>query len=108
MADHATVERRSLRYHRAIARRILGDPTIVERARARVDQWLRDGSVAEFYARGWLDLLNLDPDELNRFLVDPCERATSFRQVSPFGGVLTPRERWRLWASDGDDDATAA
>jgi hypothetical protein len=107
MADHATAERRSLRYHRAIARRIPGDPTIVERARARVEQWLRDGSVAEFYTRGWRELLNLEPGELSSFLVDRGERATSFRQVSPFAGVLTARERWRLWASDGDDDATA-
>jgi hypothetical protein len=108
MSDHATVERRSLRYHREIARRIARDPSIVARARARVERWLRDGSVAEFYALGWHDALSLSPDRLNAFLTDPGERATAFRQVSPFAGVLTPKERWRLWAADSDDDATAA
>jgi hypothetical protein len=109
MPDHGTVERRSLRYHDAIARRILEDATVLQRARTRVERWIHEGTVAAFYARGWQRILALPTDELRAFLVERSERATAFRQVSPFAGVLTARERWRLWAApDDDDDATAA
>jgi hypothetical protein len=100
MSDHATVERRSLRYHREIARRVAGNPAIVRRARERVDSWLRTGEVAEYYAHGWREILSVTSDELCAFLEDSSERATAFRQVSPFAGVLTPQERWRLWAAE--------
>jgi hypothetical protein len=109
MSDHATVERRSLRYHREIARRLDGDPAIVRRARERVNSWLQSGSVAAHYALGWRELLSLPASELRAFLESTSERAVAFRQVSPFAGALTPQERWRLWAArDGEDDATAA
>ena len=109
MSDHGKVERRSLRYHEAIARRSLQDASVLKRARTRVERWLEDGTVASFYARGWQQLLALPKQELCAFLVERSERATAFRQVSPFAGILTPQERWRLWAlPEGDDDATAA
>ncbi len=109
MSDHGKVERRSVRYHEAIGRRMLDDPSVVQRAKARVERWLQDGTVAPFYARGWQQLLDLPTDELCTFLIERSERATAFRQVSPFAGVLTPQERWRLWAlADDADDATAA
>jgi len=100
MADHATAERRSLRYHTAIAARMLSDSSIVQRAQARVEAWLRSGDVARYYAEGWRDILSRAPDEIRAFLSDPSERACAFRQVSPFAGVLGPRERWQLWAAE--------
>jgi hypothetical protein len=109
MSEHARAERRSLRYHAAVAERIARDPSVVPRARARVEAWLSTGEVAAFYAVGWRGLLTLPSSELCAFLVDRSERATAFRQVSPFAFVLSPQERWRLWAAkDDDDDATAA
>ena len=47
---HQTAERRSLAYHRAIAERIVRDPSLVAAARARVDAW-RD--VHARYALAW-------------------------------------------------------
>jgi hypothetical protein len=109
MPDHATAERRSLRYHKAIAERLAVDASIAVRALARVDGWLREGTVAAYYAEGWREVLNRTPAELRAFLADPSERARALRQVSPFAGVLSPQERWKLWAAKDDgDDATAA
>jgi hypothetical protein len=108
MADHATVERRSLRYHRVIAARIAADPSIVQRALARVDGWLRSGDVATYYAQGWRAILSQRPEEIGTFLCDASEHARAFRQVSPFAGALSPEERWQLWAAEDDDDASAA
>lgn len=97
---HELGERRSLRYHRAIGERIVTDPRLVRRARERVDRWLRDGDVAEPYARGWHALLTGSEAALLEFLVDEGERARAFRQVTPFAGALDARERWRLWATE--------
>ena len=108
MPDHARVERRSLRYHAVIAERMTRDPAIVARARERVQCWLRGGSVAEHYARGWQQILEQEPSRVAAFLVDHSEHARALRQVSPFAGVLSAKERWQLWRSEATDDATAA
>jgi hypothetical protein len=109
MADHAAAERRSLRYHSAIADRLEAEPALLERARRRVEAWLRERTVAEYYAAGWRDVLASPAAEIRAFLVDRSERARAFRQVTPFAGALDPRERWRLWAAAKDeDDETAA
>jgi hypothetical protein len=101
MSDQATAERRSLGYHTVIADRLEQDPRILQGARERVEGWIRDRSVAEHYALGWREILNRSPAEVHAFLVDPSERARAFRQVSPFAGVLSPKERWLLWAAAG-------
>ena len=101
MSDHATAERRSLAYHTVIADRLERDPRILPRARERAESWIRARSVAEHYAIGWREILNGSPAEVRAFLVDPSERARAFRQVSPFAGVLSPKERWQLWAAAG-------
>jgi len=107
-AGHSVVERRSLRYHAVIAARLATEDTILARARARVEQWIREGTVAVYYAEGWQQLLEQPPHEISAFLNSDSERARAFRQVSPFAGVLDPRERWRLWAATTGDDTTAA
>lgn len=53
LPDHRKADQRSLRYHAAIADRLVADPSIVIRARRRVERWLEDGSVAHYYADGW-------------------------------------------------------
>jgi hypothetical protein len=94
---HAVAEDVSLELHRAVAERLLEDPPLVERARARVADWLRDGSVARPYAEAWGAILRQPIEAVARFLVDPGERARQLRQTSPFAGVLDPRTRWSIW-----------
>lgn len=93
---HQTAERRSLAYHRAIAERIVRDPSLVAAARARVDAW-RD--VHARYALAWRDILARPPAEIAALLVEDSERMTTLRQVSPFAGVLDARTRWQIWRS---------
>ena len=106
---HSVVEERSLRYHAAIAARLTRDDTILPKIRARVDQWISNGTVARFYAEGWKEMLARPLPELLAFLCDESQHARAFRQVSPFAGVLSPKERWRIWANTrASDDETAA
>lgn len=94
---HAVAEDASLALHSAVAERIRADPQLIARARHRVEEWLRDGSIAKAYAEAWLEILDRPPDEVAGFLQDPGERARQLRQTSPFAGALDPRTRWAIW-----------
>ena len=94
---HAVAEETSLALHRAVAERLRADPSQVERARRRVENWLRDGIVARPYAEAWNEILARPADEIAQFLDDPGERARQLRQTSPFAGFLDARTRWAIW-----------
>lgn len=85
--------------HRAIAERLRADPALIERARRRVAAWRASGDVHAGYVEAWEQLLSLPLEEICARLVDPGEGALAIRQVSPFAGVLSPRERW--WILQG-------
>jgi hypothetical protein len=94
---HAVAEDRSLALHAAVAERIRADPSLVERARRRIEDWLTHGTVAGVYAEAWREILALPVDEVAQFLEDPGDRARLLRQTSPFAGILDPRTRWAVW-----------
>ena len=98
MDGHRTAERRSLAYHAAIAARLVDRPEVLDAARRRVEEWGRTGAVDPRWARAWAELLAGDVASIAAALVDPGERMTDLRQVTPFAGALSPRERWRIWA----------
>lgn len=82
--------------HRAIAERLVREPEIVDAARARVERWLRSGSVNVEYAVAWQTVLRGSTEAIVSVLTDRGERACALRQVSPFAGALDARERWRI------------
>ena len=94
---HAVAEDASLQLHRAVAERLRAEPALVERARRRVEGWLRDGTVAKPYAEAWREILSRPAGEVTLFLEDPGERARQLRQTSPFAGFLDARTRWVVW-----------
>ena len=94
---HAAAEETSLALHVAVAERIRADPSLVGRARQRVEEWLRTGTVASAYAEAWREILARSADEVARFLEDPGQRARQLRQTSPFAGALDARTRWEVW-----------
>ncbi len=98
MADgrHALVEERSLELPRAVAERLRADPSLIERARHRVEDWLRDGTVARSYAEAWREVLAGTVDDVAGFLEDPGDRARQLRQASPFAGFPDARTRWTI------------
>jgi hypothetical protein len=100
---HRLAELRSLAYHRAVAER-LGDPRVVESARARVGQWLERGHMPS-YAAAWQRLLEGPVEELRAALEADSETSRALRQASPFAGAIDARERWRIWAQVRDDVA---
>ena len=93
---HRLAETRSRALHREVARRVRERPELLDEARARVEGWLRDGSVAQPYARAWCEILSSDLGRILDAIVDPSERGRDLRQCSPFAGILDARTRWRI------------
>lgn len=94
---HELAEARSLALHEAIAERLEADPSILERARARVNGWLTSGEVAPLWARRWNEILSRPVDDIRSALIADTEEARALRQVTPFAGAIDPRTRWRIW-----------
>lgn len=96
MHPHRKIEERSIRLHGAVADKLRLDPSILLKARRRVEGWLADGSVHPHYAEAWREILTLGPEQLAKRLIDPAEKMRALRQCSPFAGALTPQERWEI------------
>jgi hypothetical protein len=93
---HRTAELRSIALHGLVAERIEHDPAVLEGARARVERWLETGEVHPLWAARWRELLDRPRDELLDALVADTEEMRDLRQVTPFAGVVSPRERWQV------------
>jgi len=96
MDPHRLGELRSIAYHREIGRRLQANPEVIERARQRIGRLRRRGLRAGPPAEAWLGWLELPPTELARRLVEDTDDARELRQSSPFVGVLSASERWRI------------
>jgi hypothetical protein len=97
MDRHRLAEERSLEAHRRVAERIRCDPHLIDDARARLGRWVAAGTVAPAYAKKWTEALDGPLEALLALIVSETERMRAMRQVSPFAGVLSPRERWAVW-----------
>lgn len=87
-------DRRSLALHEAVAECLRESPGSVIRKARRNLRFLRDRHPhAERLWAEWDALLHRAPEDLVDVLRDPRPYARELRHVSPFAGVLEPRER---------------
>ena len=93
-------ERRSLHLHRAIARRLERSPkSVLARARETLSRMREKHPEVEALFREWEVILNRPVSELLPALTDPSPRSRELRQVTPFAGVLTAKERTEVYQS---------
>jgi hypothetical protein len=98
MLTHAQIEERSILLHRIIAQRVSENPALLEVARANLRRWVgQDGE--RLYWTEWEKILEGPLESILAFLVSPKETARRLRQSSPFCGILSPRERWKIYES---------
>ena len=98
MLTHGRIEERSILLRRVIAQRVSENPALLDAARANLRRWVgRDGG--RLYWTEWENMLKGSLDDLLAFMVSPSEKARRLRQSSPFCGILTPRERWKIYES---------
>jgi hypothetical protein len=94
MEGHERAERRSLTYHRALARRLRRP--MVDDALRLIWKWRDQGRIDNRYADQWEQVLALPLAEVRRIIGEDSERGRDLRQNSPFAGVLSEAERRRI------------
>lgn len=102
MDPHRLAEARSRAYHRVIAERL--SPAMIAAARAQLERWVTQrAALHPTYAEAWRRLLDGPLDGVRVVLVGDDAQSAALRQVSPFAGMISPRERWALWRSVRDE-----
>lgn len=90
-------DKRSLAFHRAIVEILRKDPIpVMKRAIRNVEKLAQLHPGAQMLFNQWKDWLTLPLETLVLKLLDPCPEAREMRQVSPFSGVLSPKQRSRI------------
>lgn len=84
---------RSLALHAAVAEKLVADPTIVDRARAILEDWLSQGGGTTPLWLKWQRVLDCPVEQIAALLTERSEEAAWLRKASPFAGVLAPAER---------------
>jgi hypothetical protein len=95
---HTRIEERSIVLHRVIAKRISENPALLDVARQNLRRWIRKGGERPYWNE-WKKLIEGPLEEIVAFMVSPVEKARWLRQSSPFCGILTPQERWKIYES---------
>lgn len=91
---HDRAKRRSLAYHRAVARQLRR--TMVDDARHLVWKWREQGKIDERYAQRWEQILSRPVADVRRAISEEGPEADDLRQNSPFAGMLSEAERRRI------------
>ena len=91
---HGRAERRSLAYHRALAKRLTR--SMVDEALRLVWKWREHGSIDDRYADDWEQVLGESMPRIRRIIGEDSQRGRDLRQNSPFAGMLSEAERRRI------------
>lgn len=97
-SSHRLLEARSLAMHALIARKIELNPTLLAIAHRNVERWSArrtDGSPP--WLKEWQEVLKQPWQSVAALITEPSEHGARVRQSSPFAGVLTNEERWRIY-----------
>jgi hypothetical protein len=106
MQSHEQLDQRSLLLARQIVQKIDADPLHagLEKARSVCRRWAQRNPTPA--VREWLGILKGSWSEVRSVLLDDSERGRRLRQSDPFCGILSPRERWRLYKAFQNHEAT--
>lgn len=96
---HELTDQISLEMGRRAAARLRQQPELIHLAVDNLDRWSRLNADAPSLLRcyqEWRILLNSPLEEICAWLCADNEEARRLRQNSPFAGVLSAREVWKL------------
>ena len=97
--SHPWLDLVDLAMHRAIARKIRGNPKLYRRARLTLAHWEKVKRACPPALREWKQILrNNDMNTVLRIITRPDEEGHRLRSVAPFCGILTKREVRAIWA----------
>ena len=106
MKTHDEIDQRSLALARAIVERIDQDQTRrgLDKARTVCARWSHN--TPQPVVDEWRQLLEKDWLKIREVLLSTDETGRRLRQSSPFCGILTPIERWRIYREKRYDSRT--
>ncbi len=87
---------RSRLLHEVIALKLIRDPSLIDRARDRLDRLRKSNPAARRYHERWRELLSGPRPALLRAITEDSEAASDLRKESPLTTLLDPRERQRV------------
>lgn len=88
---------RSLAYHRAVVKKLEHNPSFyIKKAKQNLRRMRRHHAGPKPLFSAWQVWLDLPIGELVSKMLDPGMTARDIRQVSPFAGVLNPKERLQI------------
>jgi transcriptional regulator with XRE-family HTH domain len=90
------VDIRSLAYHKTIAKKITANPTLLNKAHENLRLMQKQNPHAKKLLSLWDAWLNLDLKILIECFLDPNLLAKDIQQVTPFAGILSEEERFRI------------
>lgn len=97
-SSHRLLEARSLAMHAVIAKKIEGDPKLLDIPRNNLKRW---GARWERQAPAWYDrwcaIMERPWPEIAAIITEPSEEGARLRQSSPFAGVLSAEQRKRIY-----------
>ena len=97
-SSHRLLEARSLAMHAVIARKIERDPTLLAVAHRNIERWsARWKDETPAWLKEWQEVLKQSWQHVAAVITEPSEHGARVRQSSPFAGVLTNEERWRIY-----------
>jgi hypothetical protein len=97
-SSHRLLEARSLAMHSVIARKIEHNPTLLAIAHRNIERWSarwKDSPPA--WLKEWQEALKQPWQHVAALITEPSEDGARVRQSSPFAGILTNEERWRIY-----------
>lgn len=91
-------DRRSLVLHQAIVDRLIKEPQVVLEHASRNLSLMRDRNPhAHSLFNEWLSILSRSIDEIIAAVLDPGLRGRDLRKATPFAGVLSTVERFKVY-----------
>lgn len=98
-SDHSRLDERSLAMHKLVARKVLADPALLDKARENVRRWQQTDGGPSLALSEWERILSGPAAQVAQFMEERSERAARLRQSSPFVGILTETERQSIYES---------
>jgi hypothetical protein len=80
-----------------VAEKLGQQPELLGTIFTNLDRMRTLGEHARPYVEAWQRILDLPLEELSKKLAEDSEEMAQLRQSSPCAGVLSPRERWKIY-----------
>jgi len=110
LQTHSEVDARSLALHRLVAAKVRRDPALLEKVQLTLARWrIQVDAASQPYLRQWQAAMDQGVDACLSLCEEESQRATALRQCSPFGAVLTAKERFQFlksWRPDHETPGT--